>query len=161
MAAGLVQMVYVGAKQGSFQLMAVDTRHRYNVPGAGGLVEEAETGKQGVARQDVAWFRSVNQGRDFKVVEEPARVKPVAAPPPPKPVAPAPEESEAWDPEPMETDIVEVKDEEEQFHAGLANMTVREICKAGWDPVAAEWLIEEERAGKNRKTVLRFFERLA
>lgn len=97
----VVKMVYVGPRKGGFIATSAITRTRYNVAGQGQLVQMGSV--QGVRREDVAWFRSVSAGRDFKVVEEP---RPVAAPPPPlpvsKPVAPASPDSEAWVPAVME-----------------------------------------------------------
>lgn len=97
----LVQVMYVGGRRGGFRLVAQPSRGAYHIPGAGRLVEQDKTGVQGVHPQDVAWFRSVAQGRDFKVVQPPAQAAP--PPPPPKPAeAPTIKDSRAWTPQVME-----------------------------------------------------------
>lgn len=104
----MVQLVYVGAKRGGFQVAAMPSRRRYSIPAQGAFVEEAQTGKRGVHPQDVAWFRSVNQGRDFRVVDEPVRAQPVTRQAAPQPQAPKPQqtvkESAAWDPTVLEVE---------------------------------------------------------
>jgi len=99
----MIQLLYVGNRRGDFRVVAQPTRTQYHIPGSGGMVEFDETGVQGVRPEDVAWFRSVNQGRDFRIIEPAA-----PAPPPPPPAAPRPApapavaESKAWEPQVME-----------------------------------------------------------
>jgi len=103
-------MMYVGGRRGDFRVVAQPSRTHYHIPGAGGLVEFDETGTQGVRPQDVPWFRSVNQGRDFKIVEPPAAAPPPPAPPEPPAEAPAIRDSEAWAPEVMEEPDREIEE---------------------------------------------------
>jgi hypothetical protein len=91
-ASDLVQMVYYGSRRGDFQLRGGVTRTPYRVPGSGGMVEQAATGRAGVRREDVRWFLLVNAGKDYKVVEPPPKPEPK---PVPVPVV-AVEDSEAW-----------------------------------------------------------------
>ena len=72
---------------------------------------------------------------------------------------PVPEKSEAWDPAPMEG-ATEIDKLEALFTAGLAGRTVREIREVEWDPDNSGLLIAAEKAGKNRRTVIKFFERM-
>jgi len=114
----MIQMLYVGSRRGDFRVVAQPTRTQYHIPGQGGLVELDQTGAQGVRPEDVAWFRSVNQGRDFKVVDPPAPAPPVQAPPPiprpePVPTAPSKADSEAWAPDIMEAPEREIADWDE------------------------------------------------
>lgn len=101
----LVKMIYVGPRRGDFRLTAQPTRQQYYIPGQGQFVEIDQTGVQGIQKADIGWFRSVSQGRDFKIVDAPAKpsVVPQPAPPPEPPAKPAPKLSEAWAPEVMET----------------------------------------------------------
>jgi len=104
-AADMVKMIYVGTRQGDFRLTAQPTRQQYYVPGQGQFVEIDQTGVQGVQPPDVAWFRSVSQGQDFKIVDPPAVPSVVPQPAPePEPVAAKaiPVDSKAWAPEVME-----------------------------------------------------------
>ena len=100
----LVKMIYTGARQGDFRLTAQPTRQQYYVPGQGQFVEIDQTGVQGIQKADIAWFRSVSQGRDFKIVDVPVKpsVIPQVVSPPELPAKPAVEASEAWAPEIME-----------------------------------------------------------
>ena len=106
----LVKMIYVGSRRGDFRLTAQPTRQQYYVPGQGQFVEIDQTGVQGIQKADIAWFRSVSQGRDFKIVDAPARpsVVPQPAPPPEPPAQPAVKASEAWAPEIMEPATAEM-----------------------------------------------------
>lgn len=84
----LTQMLYVGKRLGGFQIVGNVTRVHYVIPGKGALVEQADTGRPGVLSEDVAWFRKIRQGRDFKIQSRPAsppKPKPPAAPTVPKP----------------------------------------------------------------------------
>ena len=119
----MVQMIYVGGRQGGFQLAALPSRRRYSIPAAGAFVEDVETGKQGVHPQDVDWFRSVNQGRDFRVVDQPAAPKPVAQQPAPQPKAeaqrPIEEKAASWDMGIMEAEPLPEKAAEPQVTVSI------------------------------------------
>ena len=114
----MVQMIYVGGRQGGFQLAAMPSRRRYSIPAAGAFVEDVNTGKQGVHPDDVDWFRSVNQGRDFRIVDQPAAPKPVAQQPAPQPAPaerrPIEEKAASWDMGIMEAEPLPEKAEEPQ-----------------------------------------------
>lgn len=93
---GLVTMVYVGARIGSFMTLGGVTRTRYFISGQGELVKIQESGQTGVKEADVQWFRSVNGGRDFRIVEAPAAPRPAPRP------APAAAQTEGWSEAPNE-----------------------------------------------------------
>lgn len=103
-AGDLVKMIYTGARQGDFRLTAQPTRQQYYVPGQGQFVEIDQTGVQGIQKPDIAWFRSVSQGRDFKIVDVPVKpsVVPQVVSKPEPPAKPVPKDSKAWAPEVME-----------------------------------------------------------
>jgi hypothetical protein len=98
----LVQMVYRGPRKGDFMLVSGVTRTRYRVPGQGMFVEQADTGRQGIIASDVAWLRSVAQGKDFQVVEPPKPAPEMVAAPV-EPVAQANPDSTAWTPATVES----------------------------------------------------------
>ena len=149
-------LIYNGPRKGDFQVVAGVTRTRYRVPGKGGIVEFAQTGRQGVNPADVAWFKSVNSGRDFKPVERP---KAAAAP------APAPArkvkvtqvtrvEPVTWVAETMEPD------EAPEPVIDIQSLTVAEIRELELAPFMALALRGQELAGKNRKSVIAHLEGL-
>lgn len=144
---GEVLLIYNGAKKGDFRVMGGVTRTPYRVPGKGGIVEFAGTGRQGVNPADVPWFKSVNQGRDFKVIERPKVVlAPAPAPEPkPEPVAVKPE---SWEPEIMEPEVIP------EVIPDIQGKTVAEIRAMEFTPDIALDLIMQEHAGKDRKMVL-------
>lgn len=147
-----VLLLYSGARQGDFAITGGVTRTKYHVPGPGGIVELMGTRTQGVNPADVKWFLSVNQGRDFRVVERPPASAPapaMAAPPPP---APQPVTEEAWVPEVMEADEVPA------MVPDIQGMTVPEIRELELEPDMAAALRGQELTGKNRKSVLEFLE---
>lgn len=134
----MIQMMYVGSRRGDFRVAAQPTRTQYHIPGQGGLVELDQTGVQGVHPQDVAWFRSVNQGRDFKIIQP-------AAPAPPAPPAPAPraetprQDSRAWTPDIMERparEIAEVVAEEEP-----PSLSITEAAQALAEEHGLDWSV--------------------
>lgn len=185
-ASDTTQMIYVGTRQGSFEVMSGITRTRYLIPGSGGFVELGDTAKQGVLKQDVPWFRSVNQGRDFKVVEPPAQPAAVAAVAPPEPLpAPSPAESVAWresimeEPEIAETiesapeinvpplrDLwpmpgLDIPDIEALEIPDVGEMTTRDVRDYAWTPEQAEVALKAERdSDEPRKTILKHLERI-
>lgn len=63
---GLVQVKYIGRMKGGFGLMGKASGFRYNVPGAGMLVELPD-GRRGVDPRDLNHFLKINRGRDFLV----------------------------------------------------------------------------------------------
>jgi len=166
-----IMLVYNGARKGDFLITGGVTRTKYHVPGQGGIVELAGTRTQGIKPADLPWFLSVNQGRDFKVVEQP-KVTPVPlAPPIPQAV-----KEEAWEPsivefhepapEPIQgpdTGLGALDVEIEKLMAEVPDiqaLTVAEIRGMDLEPDMAQALRGQELAGKNRKTVLEFLEGL-
>ena len=155
---GGVLLVYQGARQGDFMITGGVTRTMYHVPGRGGIVELANTRTQGVNPADVAWFRSVNQGRDFKEVQRPesAPPAPAAAPKPaPEPQAVSVQD---WSPEVMEAEAAPEPAEPELPDSQA--MTVAEIKELELEPREAAALLAQEYQGKNRKTVIELLEGL-
>ena len=138
----MIQMMYVGGRRGDFRLAAQPTRTQYHIPGAGGLVELDQSGIQGVNPQDVPWFRSVNQGRDFKVVDQPA--PPPPAPPPPEPAAAPPiartatAESRAFAPDVMEAPEREIAEYEPAEPPAITGPAQRLAEEHGIDWAALE-----------------------
>jgi len=160
-----IMLVYNGARKGDFLITGGVTRTKYHVPGQGGIVELAGTRTQGVKPADLPWFLSVNQGRDFKVVEQP-KVTPVPlAPPIPQAV-----KEEAWTPTTMEPKggLIGNTDGSDGFIMAhmlhevpdIQALTVAEIRGMDLEPDVALALKGQELAGKNRKTVLEFLEGL-
>jgi len=141
---GLTQMVYRGPRKGDFQLVGGVTRSRYRVPGQGEFVEQKGGGK-GIKAADVAWFRSVGAGKYFQVVPAPVpAVKPVpVVEKPPGPV-------EVFDLDVMETEAVKVPD--------IQGMTVTDIRLTVFAPEVVPVLLEQEKDGKNRKSVVSHLE---
>ena len=157
----LVQVMYVGARKGDFQVVSGITRTRYRIPGQGELVQMLPQATQGVRPADVAWFKAVGQGREFKVMDTP-KPAPVLAEAE-APAAPVPEEprkeSGTWDPGVMEpkpapplVTMVEPPD--------LQSLTVAEIRELEIGPGLVDLLIVQEREGKGRITVLDYLEKL-
>jgi hypothetical protein len=158
---GAVLLAYYGPRKGDFRVAGGVTRTMYHVPGRGEVVRNAQTGRQGVNPADVAWFRSVNSGQDFRLVAQPQAPGP--APQPAPPPAPTPAETPrtvdpaAWEPSVMEdlrTDdtVLGVPD--------LQSLTVAEIHETDIGAHFVPALIAQEKAGKNRKTVLEHLEGL-
>jgi pyruvate/2-oxoglutarate dehydrogenase complex dihydrolipoamide acyltransferase (E2) component len=136
----MIQLLYVGSRRGDFRVVAQPTRTQYHIPGSGGMVEFDETGVQGVRPEDVAWFRAVNQGRDFRIIQPAA-----PAPPPPPPAAPRPapksapqvEQSEAWVPEVMEPPEREIADWEPEDEPDPVSIT--DAAQALADEYGLDW----------------------
>ena len=144
---GLVQMVYRGLRKGDFALAGGVTRTRYRVPGPGEFVEQVKGGAKGIKAADVAWFRSVGRGKEFQVVEAPKpapAVKP--APVEAKPAGPV----EVFDLDVMEAESVPVPD--------IQEMTVADIRLTEFAPEVVPVLLAQEKAGKNRKSVVAHLE---
>lgn len=132
----LVQMRYVGKMIGGFQITGNVSRVRYIIPGVGALIEQAETGRPGVLKEDVNWFGKIRGGRDFKVVSRPTRAPRPVAPTKPKEVIPtAGDDGSAFDektgeqsappmPESVEIDATKSAIEYAQLHTiDLRNVT--------------------------------------
>jgi len=144
---GLVQMVYRGPRKGDFALTGGVTRTRYRVPGPGEFVHQVKGSVRGIKAGDVAWFRSVGRGKEFQVVEAPKpapAVKP--APVVEKPAGPV----EKWDLDVMEAEAVDVPD--------IQDMSVKDIKVTAFAPEVVPVLLEQERGGKNRKSVIKHLE---
>ena len=118
------------------------------------------------------WFRSVSQGRDFKIVQPPAAptvmaaVAPQPAPVPekaePLPV-PSPEDSVAWRTDTMEEpEIAEAISTEAQIEIpDVMAMTVKEVRRYDWSALGAELALKAEQdADVPRKSVIKHLERI-
>jgi hypothetical protein len=141
-------LVYKGARTGDFRVAGGVTRTLYRVPGRGGVVEFANTGRQGVNPADVPWFRTV---------EKPKAAAPAPAPAPkPKPQPVRVEvEPAAWEPaimeaEPLPEPVPDIQD-----------LTVSEIRELDIEPDMALALMGQEQAGKQRKTALEWLKEQA
>lgn len=150
-----VLLVYSGARKGDFLITGGVSRTKYRVPGQGGIVELATNRVQGINPSDLNWFLSVNQGRDFKIVPKPQETEPAPAPAP----KPAPQQAPAPAPQPVnvkawEPEVMEAEPAPEIPLIDLQEMTVAEIRELDIDPDQLDALAEQERQGKNRKTVL-------
>jgi len=160
-----VQMIYVGTRQGSFEVISGVTRTRYLIPGAGSFVELGDSARQGVLPRDVPWFRSVNRARDFKIVETPAAPSAVTTPAPPKPLPVAsPEENPAWSEAIMEgpevAEIIDSKEMELEI-PDVITMTVKAVKTHDWSAEGADAALAEElRGDAPRKTVIAHLERI-
>jgi hypothetical protein len=153
---GLVLLAYYGPRKGDFQVVSGVTRTRYHVPGQGQIVRPLHSGKQGVNPADVAWFRSVNGGRDFRPVDVPKPAAGLAPAPPPRP-QPRPVKAEQWTPEVMEAEAAP----EPEPVPDIQGMTVAEIKELDLSPEMALALYGQEQGGKQRKTVLEWLKEQA
>ncbi|MCK4723640.1 MAG: hypothetical protein KAT75_10065, partial [Dehalococcoidia bacterium] len=149
---GEVLLIYNGVKKGDFRVMGGVTRTPYRIPGKGAIVEFADTGRQGINPADVPWFRSVNQGRDFRVIERPKVAATPAPAPEPKP-EPVAVREEAWEPEIMEPEAISEPVPDIQ---GKTVAEIRAIPAMDLTPGVTYALIVQEEAGKQRKMVLEY-----
>ncbi len=151
-----VLLIYRGKRAGGFGVRGQPSNIRYTVPGRGDFVVEAESGRPGVDRRDVARFLGFNQGRDFQVVTPPAASKPApkaAARVVSQPVPQAtPATSDAWEPAQAAVLPHESQDPTE--------LSVREIKALILTTHEAAAMLIAEMDGKNRKTVVSYLGKL-
>ena len=143
----MVQMVYRGPRKGDFAIAGGVTRTRYRVPGPGEFVEQVKGGVKGIMPADVAWFRSVGRGKEFQVIDAP---RPAPA------VKPVPVEVKP--PEPVEVFDLDVMEAESVLVPDIQDMTVADIRVTTFAPGVVPVLIEQEKDGKNRVSVLKDLE---
>ncbi len=145
-------VAYMGKKAASFWVMGSVTRVRYNVPGIGSLLEDAN-GKPGVDPRDVNGIISLRQGRDFKLLPRPKAVQPPA-----KIESAAKQTATAFNPQVMED--TQPATPPAQALPNVAGLSVRALRDLSLTPGQAEMMLMIEREGKNRSTVITHLERI-
>ena len=158
-----VAVVYTGNKAGGFWVSGPVTHVKYSVPGIGMMLEDGN-GKVGVDPRDVETLVSIRQGLDFKRITLP---KPTA---PPAPMKPSPARTNtAFNPKVMEdtqpkltpAPKPEPEPEEGSMLPNVAALSVRALRDLALTPGQAEMMLEIEKQGKNRSTVITHLERIA
>jgi len=146
---GTVLLQYRGIRGGSFKVRGRPSGQLYRVPGRGG--------KFRVAAQDVAHFKLF--GKDYVVIsvssvnQSPPRERPLRSVTERNPKA-RPVTS-------IQTLQIGGEPKSDAILPDVNELSVRAIRELTLDPIEASFMLDNERRGKNRKTVITWLERQA
>jgi hypothetical protein len=117
---------------------------------------ENENGRPGVDPRDVQVLLRMQQGRSFKVIQTPKAAPP--PPPKPKPAPARPQDSPAWSESVMESPVPEP---EPEIAFDISDWTLKTVKTIMIAPDLLPELIEKEKAGKNRKGMIKYLQKVA